>query len=225
MNSDFIDTSLLATGAQQYGVTLNAEQLNLFVQFAQILADWNERINLTSTAVSEYVPRHFIDSLSLLSVLPAADKISILDVGSGAGFPGVPLAIACPHFKITLLESLQKRVHFLEAVVEQLSLENVQVVRGRAEDLAKDSRYARAFPVVTARAVAKLKSLLPWLSPFMAAGGRIVCMKAKDLEPELEEAQNICKKIGLDLTEQKIVHPQGCEVERTLLVFRNCQTT
>jgi 16S rRNA (guanine527-N7)-methyltransferase len=220
MHADFIDTTLLTSGAEQYGVTLSPIQLNLFVRYAEILADWNERINLTSTAVSEYVPRHFIDSLSLLAVLPGVGDISILDVGSGAGFPGIPLAIACPHFKITLLESLQKRVFFLEEVVAKLDLQNVQVVRGRAEDMAKDNRYARAFPVVTARAVAKLKSLLPWLSPFMASSGRIVCMKAKDLEAEIKEAQDVCKKLGLELTEQKIVQPLGCEVERTLLLFQ-----
>jgi len=169
----------------ELGIQLTQQQLEQFEQYMHILQEWNEKMNLTAITEEEEVwEKHFYDS-----ILPFAslDPASMCDVGSGAGFPGIPVKIAFPKCKMTLIEPLQKRCRFLEAVVEELGLDNVKIINERAEDYAKDHR--ENFQIVSARAVAKLSILLELCIPLLKVNGIMVALKGKNGNEELQQAK------------------------------------
>ena len=162
-----------------------------------LLAEWNSRVNLTAITDPEEVRRkHFLDSLTFSAAAEPADGNTLLDVGSGAGLPGIPLAVAFPALKVTLLETLQKRCRFLEEVKAQLGLDNVTVLQGRAEDLARDPAFRGTFDLVTARAVAPLGVLAEYCLPFVRTGGLFVAYKSRTAEEELAAAANAVTTLG-----------------------------
>ena len=167
-------------------------------RYHALLADWNTRMNLTGdTDFDMSIDRHYTDSLAPLryeELFP--QNASLIDVGSGAGFPGLPLAIARPDLQVTLLDSLMKRIHFLSAVVEELGLANVRLVHARAEDGGRDPRLRETFEIAVARAVAPLPVLCELLLPFVAVGGRMVCYKGPSAAEELEAGEKAAKIVG-----------------------------
>lgn len=181
----------------ELGLTLDPAQLGLLGDYLARLLAMNERVNLTAvTDPREVWTRHALDGLSIapeLADLPAG--AAVLDVGSGGGVPGIPLAIARPDLHVTLLEATQKKAAFLADVAEALGLSNVSVVADRAE-LVRDSELAGAFDAVTARAVAKLTGLLPWTAPFARDGGRLVFIKGQRVDVELDDAKRAMKLAG-----------------------------
>src|SRR5579864_4234060 len=183
-------------GLRQLGLELTEQQLEQFLRYRQELLDWNRRINLTAiTEPEEVLLKHFLDSLSLLIVYDRP-KAQLLDIGAGAGFPGLPLKIVQPQWHVVLLEATGKKVTFLQHNIETLQLKNVVAVHGRAEELAHKAGYRASFDVVTARAVASLPTLLEYAAPFCRVGGQIILPKKGDVAEELAQGKLAARHLG-----------------------------
>lgn len=178
-------------------ISLNENQLDQFQKFYEMVIDWNTKINLTAiTDEKEFAIKHVMDSLSLWDEEKFSNVKKILDVGTGAGFPAIPIKIFKPNVEIVLLDSLNKRVEFLKKVVAELNLENVTCVHGRAEDLARQNNFRESFDLVTARAVARLNIISEYCLPFVKVGGIFAALKGKQVQDEVTEAENAVKILG-----------------------------
>ncbi|MCL4516192.1 MAG: 16S rRNA (guanine(527)-N(7))-methyltransferase RsmG [Firmicutes bacterium] len=213
-------------GRSGEGLALDSAQIDLFMDYLAELMDWNKRINLTAIREErEIVQKHFVDSLTCLQAAPFPAGSRVIDVGSGAGFPGVPLKIARPDLAVTLLDSLQKRVAFLEHLREKLGLDGILVVHGRAEDLAHSPLHRESYDVATARAVARLRVLAEYVLPFVRVGGTFIAQKGPEAEAELEEALAAFKKLGGEFRRIKklaLPHEAG---DRNLVVIEKVSPT
>lgn len=182
-------TQWFIEGLRDRGITLSEQQLHQFETYYSMLVDWNERMNLTGITEREAVyEKHFYDSVSLSFFADMKDVDSIADIGSGAGFPSIPLKIVYPHLKVLIVDSLNKRIGFLKALTEELGLQNVECVHGRAEDIARLPEYRDQFDLVTARAVARLNVLNEFCLPFVRKGGLFAAMKGSQSDEEVKEA-------------------------------------
>jgi 16S rRNA (guanine527-N7)-methyltransferase len=197
------DLAPLVDGAAALGVLLNDAQLDQFRRFRDLLLDANKRVNLTAiTDPAEVVTRHFLDSLTcLLAVTPdrRTQPSRLLDIGSGAGFPGIPLAIAFPGWRVTSLEATGKKARFQQETVAALGMENVTVLTGRAEELARNPEHRGKYDLVTARAVAALPTLLEYCCPFARVGGRVIAPKKGNLEDEIAAGAKAASLLGAKL--------------------------
>ncbi|MBW4839197.1 MAG: 16S rRNA (guanine(527)-N(7))-methyltransferase RsmG [Paenibacillaceae bacterium] len=174
---------------QGHGIEVSEEQLKQFERYYEVLVEWNEKMNLTGITEREQVYiKHFYDSISLAFHVPMGEMRSMADIGSGAGFPGIPLKICYPHLQLTIVDSLNKRVQFLQHVVNELGLSQVRLLHGRAEDLGRQEELRDAFDLVTARAVARMAVLNEFCLPFAKPGGLFVAMKGSDPKDEVKEA-------------------------------------
>ncbi len=180
-----------------FGLTLTPEQLTQFETYARELAVWNERMNLTAITEPDAVNvKHFLDSLSVDMAVDLAPDTRIIDVSTGAGFPGLPLHIAFPHLRTTLLESTGKKITFLKHIVEVLNLQNVHFVNARAEDAGHNPQHRAKYDVVLARAVARLPALLEYLLPLAKVGGVCIAMKGTTAYTEVEDSADALKALG-----------------------------
>lgn len=181
--------------SKKMNIILDDLKMERFYKYMNLLLEWNEKINLTAiTDEREIIVKHFLDSLTIEKYL---DNIkNLADIGTGAGFPGIPIKIFNPNIKITLVDSLNKRVNFLNDIVKELKLENVEVIHSRAEDLGKDKNYREKFDVVTSRAVANMSILSEYLLPLVKIDGKCICMKGAEIEEELESAKYAIKLLG-----------------------------
>ncbi|HID86934.1 MAG TPA: 16S rRNA (guanine(527)-N(7))-methyltransferase RsmG [Anaerolineae bacterium] len=187
----------LLDGAQTLGLKLTAKQLEAFQIYYQELMAWNQRVNLTAiTDYEEVQIKHFLDSLTCLLALPSEESLSVVDVGTGAGFPGLPLKIVRPGWRVTLLESVGKKVAFLRHLVERLELEGVEVVKGRAEEVGHDPAHRAHYDVALARAVAELPVLVEYALPLCRVGGLFVAQKGARIEEEVEGARGAMEILG-----------------------------
>lgn len=179
-------------------IHLSQEQVNQFDQYYHLLVEWNQKMNLTAiTEEEEVYLKHFYDSLSLAFYVDITkESLKLMDVGAGAGFPSIPLKIVFPHLEVTIVDSLKKRIHFLETVKENLGLQHVQVFHGRAEDFGQDVNHRECYDFVTARAVARLEVLAEYCLPFAKVGGQFVAMKAAKADEEIQSAKPAIATLG-----------------------------
>lgn len=218
---------------EELSITLSSEQIDQFLKYYEILIEKNKVMNLTAiTAFDEVLKKHFVDSLSLVKVCDLKKEISVIDVGTGAGFPGIPIKIAFPELKVTLLDSLKKRVHFLQEVTEALGLHDVEIVHGRAEDFAKPEQLREKFDLCVSRAVANLSTLSEYCLPYVKVGGSFISYKSEKVsmdfgenKTEAEQAEHAITVLGGKMTEQKSFFLPSSDISRTFIVIEKCRPT
>lgn len=208
------------------GTVLSHRQIDMFKKYMEILLHWNGFMNLTRiTEEDEIISEHFLDSLSVIT-LPMVQKANyIMDIGTGAGFPGIPLKIYYPQKNMVLLDSQKKKIEFLEAVFGDLGLEDVKAIHGRAEDIARERMYREEFDLVVSRAVASLPTLLEYAMPFVRVGGAFIAYKGPSVYQEIEEAQNAIKLLGAQIREVREVEiPYSDKTHNLLIVDKITKT-
>ena len=209
---------------KDFNIKINDEQIKKFMNYMNLLLEWNEKINLTAiTQPDEVKLKHFVDSLTVLKYINDDDKV--IDIGTGAGFPGIPLKIMNENTKITLLDSLNKRINFLNIVIETLNLRNIQAIHGRAEEIARNKLYREKYDVAVSRAVANLSTLTEYMLPFVKVGGKCICMKGANVNEELERAQNAIKELGGEIERVDNFHLSDNDNERNIIIIRKVKET
>lgn len=189
-------------GLADLGISLNETQIKQFLDYYELLVETNKVMNLTAiTEFDEVIEKHFLDSLSLCRIYDLNREIRVLDLGTGAGFPGVPLKIAFPQIRLVLADSLNKRIKFLENVIGELSLQNVSCVHGRAEEMGRNKEYREQFDLCVSRAVANLSSLSEYCIPFVKEGGAFISYKSGEIEEEANAAKKAISVLGGELRE------------------------
>jgi 16S rRNA (guanine527-N7)-methyltransferase len=217
-------TNTLKKGFDEVGIEISDKQVEQFDSYFNLLIEWNQKFNLTSITDDEEVAiKHFIDSVIPGHFYPVGEKI--IDVGTGAGFPGIPLKIMFPHIELVLLDSLQKRINFLNQVVSQLELNNVTVIHGRAEDYGQSAQYREKFSFCCSRAVARLSILSEYCLPFIKKGGLFLAYKGPNALVEVEQGKNALKLLGGQVKEIKTFKLPITGEERNLVVIEKITNT
>lgn len=201
---------------------LDDSQIKNFYDFMNLLIEKNKVMNLTGiTEPKEVILKHFIDSLTVLKYINENDNI--IDVGTGAGFPGIPLKIAENSLEITLLDSLNKRINFLNEVIEKINLNKVKTIHGRAEDFGQDFKYREKYDVAVSRAVAPLNVLLEYMLPFVKVGGKCICMKGSNCDEEIENSRKAIEILGGKIEEIKKFNLPNSDNNRTIFIIKKIQ--
>lgn len=231
LNSSDIDigkygTSNFVKDLQELGVKLDIKQIEQFIIYYDMLVEWNSVMNLTAiTDYDEVMKKHFVDSLSLIKAYDVTKKASVIDVGTGAGFPGLALKIAYPSLKITLLDSLNKRIQFLNAVIVKLGLVGVDTVHGRAEDFAKPGKLREKYDLCVSRAVANLSTLSEYCLPFVKEGGYFISYKSEKITEEAKQAEKAISILGGNVKNQIEFILPNSDIYRNLFIIRKVKKT
>lgn len=213
------DTSNFEKGLASLDLHLSHKQMDQFLCYYELLTEWNAFMNLTAiTEFQEVVLKHFLDSLTLVKACKIESQ-NLIDVGTGAGFPGIPLKIVFPELKVTLLDSLNKRVHFLEEVIGKLGLGKIEAIHGRAEDYARNSAYREKYDICVSRAVSNMTTLSEYCIPFVKQGGIFVSYKSEKLTEELKDAEKAIQLLGGVLKDQVEMTLPDSSIYRNLLVI------
>lgn len=209
---------ILAARADEAGIPLTAEQIGQFSVYNEMLLDWNTRMNLTAlTAPEDVAVKHIIDSLTAYDAARFDGARTLIDVGTGAGLPGIPLAVYAPHLTVTLLDSLNKRVRFLTEVTAAMGLQNVRCIHARAEEAARTAEHRAAYDIVVSRAVARLPVLLEYTLPFVRVGGTLLALKGRAYAEEQKEARRATEVLGGGRITARPVHLPGLDDVRAIL--------
>lgn len=211
---------------EELGITLSDKQKQQFDSFYELLVEWNKVMNLTGiTEYEEVNEKHFVDSLSIIKAIDFNDVDNLIDIGTGAGFPGIPLKIAFPHLKVVLLDSLNKRIKFLNTVIEELGLDNIETIHGRAEDFAKQAEYREQFDLCVSRAVANLSTLSEYCMPYIHTGGMFIPYKSGEIEEEVTGAKKAVHVLGGKIEEVVKFQLPGTEIGRSFVKIKKYQNT
>ncbi len=220
------DTSQFEKDINALGISLTEEQINQFLIYYEMLVEWNEVMNLT--AITEYedvMKKHFIDSISLIKAYDVSKQVKVIDVGTGAGFPGLALKIAYPELQVTLLDSLNKRIQFLDAVIDKLGLTGVETIHGRAEDFAKPGKLREQFDLCVSRAVANLSTLSEYCLPFVKVGGQFISYKSEKISEEKELAGKAISMLGGKIKSQVEFTLPDSDIYRNLFIIEKSKET
>lgn len=208
------------------GIELNEDMKNQFDRYYELLVEWNKVMNLTGiTEYEEVNEKHFVDSLSIVKVIDINKVESIIDIGTGAGFPGIPLKIAFPHLKVTLLDSLNKRIKFLNAVIDELNLDHIETIHGRAEDYAKKTEYRENYDLCVSRAVANLSTLSEYCVPYVKVGGLFISYKSGDIDEEIVKSKPAIKILGAEIENVIKFKLPGTDIHRSFVEIIKLSTT
>ncbi len=217
-------SSNLLSNANKLNIGITNEQILRFYKYMEMLLEWNEKINLTAiTDPNEVILKHFIDSMTINKYVDKNSKL--IDVGTGAGFPGIPVSILRDDINVTLMDSLNKRIKFLDEVIKENNLNNVETIHSRAEELANNPNYREMFDVATSRAVASLNVLLEYLLPFVKVGGYCICMKGSNVENEIKEAKKALEILKGEIIEVEKFNLPDTDYGRNIIVIKKVGNT
>lgn len=221
---------ILVNKLYELGLELNNKQINQFMKYYELLVEWNKVMNLTAiTEYEEVVEKHFVDSITIIKALEKEyieySIYSIIDIGTGAGFPGIPLKIVFPHLKVTLLDSLNKRIKFLNTVINELELEDIDTIHGRAEDFAKQKEYREQYDLCVSRAVANLATLSEYCLPYVSISGYFIPYKSGDIEQELKDSKKAVDILGGKISDVVRFDLPGTDIKRSMIVINKVKST
>ena len=219
------DTDKLVRDLKELNISIDDDRIKKLLRFYEMLVEWNEFMNLTAiTEFDEVMVKHFVDSASIVKVLVPSNE-TMIDVGCGAGFPGLPLKILFPELKVTLLDSLNKRVGFLNEVIKELELKDIEAVHGRAEDIARNKDFREKYDLCISRAVANFSTLSEYCLPFIRKGGNFVAYKSEKGSSELEEAGKALSVLGGEVAKEEEFFLPGTDNGRTLYLITKVKET
>lgn len=215
---------LLINGAKEFSINLNGVQVDQILKYKDLLKEWNEKINLTAIEEDrDVIIKHYIDSLSILPLMENK-QFSLIDIGTGAGFPGIPVKIAYRNISVTLLDSLDKRIKFLDEVIKALNLSGIRAVHGRAEDFGANAGFREKFDISVARAVANLPVLLEYCLPFVKPGGIFIAMKGSSTD-EIAASKKALELLGGEIEVVKEITLPFSDIKRNIITVRKLRQT
>lgn len=210
----------------ELGITLEENQKQQFDKFYELLVEWNKVMNLTGiTEYEEVNEKHFVDSVSIVKAIDMKQIKTVIDVGTGAGFPGIPLKIVFPHLKVVLLDSLNKRINFLNTVIKELGLNDIYTIHGRAEDFAKKAEYREQYDLCVSRAVANLATLSEYCLPYVKKGGMFIPYKSGEIEEELKQSEKAVKILAGNIKKVVKFELPGNDIKRSFVMIAKTGNT
>jgi 16S rRNA (guanine527-N7)-methyltransferase len=217
---------VMEKACKKVGLNFDEDKYNKFMKYKEMIQEWNEKINLTTiTEDSEIVQKHFIDSINIFNFKFLKNSKNLIDVGSGAGFPGLPIKIVNSDIEVVLLDSLNKRVNFLNEVIKELDLKDIKTIHGRAEDFGKDKEYREKFDIATSRAVANMTVLSEFCMPYVKVGGYFLALKGPSIEQELKDSRNAIGTLGGKIQDIIKVDMEDSEMNHNLVVIKKMRAT